>query len=534
MAECPICLEALSALDTLGRVHHCLHQYHHQCILQWSSHSNLCPTCRKLYYAIDVVSNNSVVETVPVKDRLIENDAINHIPPEFIIPPATYTETDNSRSEDLSGVCTICSSARYSRQPRSLLCCIGCGAKFHALCLAQTDDSSWFCPVCDCGQEYSRTQFRRARPPVRRGLLVFNENNEIEDFELETTTRSSVLNGGILLRREARARQNLSPDEARSWEMFEEARSGSLLGDHTAPTPSVEPRKRRRRRVGAASSGSEISSTGEGNSSNDNSGERNLAGDRENRGDNMQRGNDSIEGAGSTTDTMFRGDSVASAYSVTSGNSIATGTSTEDTHTHTARASHYSNTASDTHSTVSSSSFSPSSFSPSSSSAFPSSSSEHSLLREDSGRSRIASLMSQIRRPRHAGPAAPVQQSVQAHSPLSSASLHMADSDSDAESRRFYTYELTLEQKRQVQRHVRNHLRPMYHPTQPELGDIRSEAQYIDVNRSISHRVYAEILAQCGRDPRAVSEYFADEARLKMLVDGHVEGWTLERDGQST
>lgn len=463
MAECPICLDNIGPHDLLGRVHECLHIYHKQCVIQWSSHSNSCPTCRKLYYGVDIVSNdspNTVLSTLEVKDKLIENDAINDIPPEYIIPPPTYTDSFASsqpeESEMHSGVCTICSSARYSRTARSLLSCISCGAKFHKLCLGHTNEPFWFCPVCDCRQELivpSRSrQPRRPAATVRRGLLIFNENNEIEDFDDadELVRPTSVLNGGILLRREARAIRNLTPEEASLWELLELARNGNTPAEQT--TQAVRPagaRKKRRR----PAAGPEVKTE-----------------------------------AGSLAE-------VSGPATAESGERLQSNAQ----------------------------------------SSAPLHSGPSEVSRAPETHSRIASLMGQIkRRPQRAVfHAAPMP--TQAHSPLTSETLTLADSDSGSEvdTKKTYSYatELTLDQKQMVQKHVRNHLRPLYNPRvdSQDLGLIRSEAEYIYVNKCISRKVYASILSLCTRDGLALEEYFADdESKLKELVDGHVEDWNLE------
>ncbi|SGZ48305.1 CIC11C00000000630 [Sungouiella intermedia] len=462
MAECPICLDPLGLRDLVGRIHGCLHHYHKQCITQWSSHSNSCPTCRKLYYGIDIVANDiqhQVLETINVKDKLIENDAINQIPPEFIIPPPAYADTyTNMRSEEPelnSGVCTICSSAQYSRLARSLLPCINCGAKFHRLCLGHRDETFWFCPVCDCRQEIAPLrQERRARRTVAapsRGLVIFNDNNEIEEFDdAEEVIRStSVLNGGILLRREARAIQNLSPEEARSWELFELARNGLATSEPAVATPTSEARKRRRRRAPESSS--------------------------------------------------------------------------QDTHKEENHLKNEENTLDVKRE------------------AFPTP--NRTMEGNEQRPSRIASLMSQINRRNRAHTAVSHE-----HSPLSSECLNLADSDSGSEldSKRpcNYVTELTLDQKRRVQKYVRNHLRPLYNPhpsdpgtnESPGSGHIRTEEEYIDVNKRISRQVYASILSLCARNgPLALEGYFSDdESRLKALVDGHVEGWNLAKTNTTT
>lgn len=413
-------------------------------------------------------NRDQVLETIKVKDRLIENDAINHIPPEFIIPPPAYTDsytlTRSEEPEVSSGVCTICSSAQYSRLARSLLPCINCGAKFHRLCLGHREETFWFCPVCDCRQEIANVRpERRARRPAAtpsRGLVLFNENNEIEEFDdAEEVVRStSVLNGGILLRREARAIQNLSPEESKSWELLELARNGESSMDAAIPAQSSETRKRRRRQAPVENSSAQM--------------------------DNSEETKREVQ--------EVKGEDLSEVQSKSSSIQLHT-------------------------------------------SATP-------LEGTGNRPSRIASLMSQINRRNrfsHHVLVPPIE-----HSPLSSECLNLAESDSgsevDAKRHCNYVTELTLDQKRRVQKYVRNHLRPLYNPlasneyfaSNGESGHIRSEKEYIDVNKRISRQVYASILSQCvTQGPKALEDYFSvDETKLKELVDGHVEGWNLDKN----
>lgn len=450
MSECPICLEIIGPSDLLGRVHQCLHTYHKRCVVQWSSHSNSCPTCRKRYYGVDIIANDrqhQVLEALQVKDKLIENDAINHIPPEYIIPPPAYTDnlpTNLPDEPDLhSGVCTICSSARYSRTARSLLPCISCGAQFHKLCLGHTNEPYWFCPVCDCRQEMVITS--RARPPrrsgpsPRRGLLIFNENNEIEEFDDadELVRLTSILNGGILLRREARAIRNLTPEEATSWELLEQARNGSAPSETGNVKQESDGTRRKRRRPQNR--------------------EENLVEVKE------EHGNEIIEGS-------------------------------SNIHT------------------------------------------ESSGLAATRSESRIASLIGQIkRRPNqnlNGGLAQAQSPFTTKNIAFTSEALTLADSDSGSEvnSEKAHTHsmELTLDQKRVVQKHVRNHLRPLYKPNNSD-GLLSSEEQYIRVNKSISRMVYASILDRCVQVEQSLDSFFEDEQQVKELVDGHVEGWNFDQ-----
>lgn len=173
--ECTICLEGIDGNSVLGIIDLCKHYYHDHCILQWSNHSNSCPTCRELFYKINIHDHLRLIKTVQVQDKLLSNDAINDIPREFISsanePPPGMSRFSANRVPDLlesqpsGGVCSICSSSDYRTSlTRNLFTCQSCEAKFHQHCLGisslndiDEDESSWCCPICDCQQEYILT-----------------------------------------------------------------------------------------------------------------------------------------------------------------------------------------------------------------------------------------------------------------------------------------------------------------------------------------------------------------------------------------
>lgn len=249
--ECPICLDPLLPQSIVGRVHHCGHTYHKNCVLEWSNRSNLCPTCRKVFNAIDFVSHTLptiVVQTITVQNRVNQNDAIDNIPREYVLTPLQQlSETVRSTRTDLadvssSGVCLICSSAQYSSAVMHMATCVGCGAKFHHSCLGRSSEPSWFCPVCDCHQEFPYSAARRTCQPNTRRItsgtkqqrphLQLTGDSELFDDGFRVATRCNVMNGGVLLRREAKALANLTPEEAKSWELFEQARAGGEDVEH--------------------------------------------------------------------------------------------------------------------------------------------------------------------------------------------------------------------------------------------------------------------------------------------------------------
>lgn len=378
---------------------------------------------------VDGIRPNLVKRSVFVKDKIIENDAINQIPTEFIIPPQVYAERrteDSDRTQN--GVCMVCSSAQYSQRNRPMVSCIGCGAKFHTLCLGHRDEPEWFCPVCDCCQEISVQILSRAprRPVVtaRRGLTIFNENDEIEDFDDrdEVVRTSSVLNGGVILRREARQRENLTKEEADSWSALEQVRLGADSDSEKAlPREQASTRRKRRKHLQPVVAPSSESLLLTATSS------RSLVSAISDRPSRIATLMNQIKTGGTTSLTEAESIKVDG---VTKGLDLGTTANTYE------------------------------------------------------------------RTPISIGQTTPT--------------------------------ELSFDQKTKIQKYVRDKLRPHYDPhsgsSDPRI--IKTESEYIKINKAISHKVYAEVLSLFVRErPDVMEEFFArEDAKLRELVNVHADG----------
>lgn len=415
--ECPICLDPLLPQSILGRIHNCHHVYHDNCIIEWSGRSNNCPTCREMFNQIDIVASNLpdiVIQTLPVQNRLIENDAINNIPSEYVITPLDFQEqitlaVEPDRADaTASGVCLICSSAQYTSASRKIATCVGCGAKFHHACLGRTVEPTWFCPVCDCHQEFPLMRrdtwrqgpSRRSNPQAHSRPLNTDSAMENDLFEdsAPLVRSSNVLNGGVILRREERARRNLTPAEAKSWDLFEQARKGDDAVPDTVSTNDEKKRKRRPKPTHNSTLNTESS----------------------NEANRIKFQNQTLR-------------------------------------------------------------------------ATP---------------SRISSLMSQIR-----------SKSDGAQDSSSSSDPIVIDLVPENDK------SLTLEQKRMVQKHVRKFLLRYFDGRDPTLYYLKTEEQYIYVNKNISHGVYAHILAEYN-DSQKLQDFFSHhDEKLQFLVKDKVDEW---------
>lgn len=450
--ECTICLEPITASQRVGAVPCCAHnkRFHDTCLLQWAATSNSCPTCRQRFHRIDIskaAAPQVVLKSVNVQDKLMPNDAINHIPREFVIPAIPVEEPPEERPSN--GMCYICSSSDYNSSIRNLNYCTICGCLFHTPCLGilatDNDVSTWRCPLCDNEHQFVQpypTQRRRPAtqrvlqtssgpripPPPRqgRGLIIHNDFNELDDdfnddeddySELQTYP---VINGGVLLRKEQRDRQNLSTDELQSWDLFDQARSGTDETSSIIISNSPSNKRRRRKRI-----------------------------------------------------TPVQGPS-------SSGTSVTTGSS------------------------------------------------------------RISNLISQMKAPPSSTfrPQRLVQPMHTPNSTAESPSLSPvntspmevisieSDTDSDTKSYKRPKPELSLEQKMDIQKHIRNKLRPLYKPSDSTLSTfaITSEQDYININKTISRKIYGLILALEEQDRSLIDALFCsqDPSRLKDIIDKHV------------
>lgn len=288
--ECTICLEYIKEEDSIGIIQPCRHYYHDHCVLQWSSNSNTCPTCRKLFYKIEVRrkdNSDRILRSIEIKDKILANDAINDIPQEFIIPN-DFEETSTQGSNH--GICMICSSSDYRYASREMLLCGGCNVQFHSNCLGLSgndEEQTWFCPICDYQQEaigitnnsndFLRCEnttlrcFRNRAPRVTKnvrttkdknttnlytkrktGLIIHNENDELDDdflYDNDKYHTKPIINGGVLLRKELEIKEKLTEEEANSWDLFEQAKSGGIPSSVTLKKDSSAPIRRRRKKL---------------------------------------------------------------------------------------------------------------------------------------------------------------------------------------------------------------------------------------------------------------------------------------------
>ncbi|CAH2354291.1 hypothetical protein CLIB1423_15S02850 [[Candida] railenensis] len=552
--ECPVCLDPILPTSTIGTIKSCEHYYHESCISTWSSHSNSCPTCRRLYRKVEVsVKNrpNHKLKIVTVQDRIPANDAIESIPAEYVqsasssavaassFPPIFADAEPNAASSstpaDYAGsVCTICTSSQY-RPTWKMMTCTQCLSSFHSRCLGiRASIDIWYCPMCDSEQ---------VAPPM------------VPIASAGTSIRSLTSNVGDSRRRRATPSLNSRITEA----VFRNPASSSLYIGSTATAASssgyVRPATASRRRP-----------TGLVIFNNNNE-----------LDDDFDSVDDEPRMEETPTSSVFNGgvlrrrelrqkellsqeesqswDSFERAKEITSTEVIAQGPEPELTPSGsnslevkgeevpkrrrrrkiTRKPEEELINETDTHKTAS-----------------------------NSGNSRITQLINQMKsstHPRalsssHLHPNLSTNSSIASSAQDSSdGSPHslspefiMVDSDSSCPSEEDLatkrvcrsdavssstgpllpvTPEISLDEKNLIQFHIRNHLRPMYKPDSPASDClITKESDYIEVNKNLSRQIYKQILALPKKET-----IFQDPNALRNLIDDALFKWKAEFRG---
>ncbi|EGW33112.1 uncharacterized protein SPAPADRAFT_150765 [Spathaspora passalidarum NRRL Y-27907] len=504
--ECSICLEPILSNHTVGKIANCCNiSYHDKCLITWSQMSNSCPTCRKRFHKINISSksNDKIIHTIQVKDKLLPNGAINDIPSQFIIPPtpspsiqlnAQYFDDNEDEEEEewgllsASGVCCICSSSIYSNSYRNqLITCRSCFSKFHLHCLGVSPDQYliWNCPICDCHQECvvarnpsSAAAGRRRINSIlnnlmggsrrsRSNLVIHNENDELDidflyennddaDFSIRPWQQVSpmepshtVINGGVIRRREEKQRLQLTEEEKNSWSLFEQARNQE---DQEAGI--VDP---------VESSLSQVTSEGDKKRR-----RRKKMTPLEHK--NPEEGSSSGNGRITSLINQLKAPNQKSKPSRPPLRNIV---------------------------------------------CAPTSSSSCAL------------------KPPAITAESPGSSSPQSNSPMESSS-YSNDSDTQYESdtksrKRPKPAGLNLEQKVEIQNHIKNVLRPLYKPGSEDSKFINTEEEYIRINKTISRKIYSHILTESIDDTGEISSTLVDNyfdvnipTKLKEVVDMYI------------
>lgn len=539
--ECTICLENIVTSSSIGTIQSCHHYYHEDCILQWSSHSNSCPTCRKLFYKIETskCGNPTKIEKViSIRDKLLPNDAIDQIPSEYIIRSYSPSERENNQTsldqivENYSSnnkLCSICSSSDYRNSlTRNLIFCNNCPSAFHQNCLGidihgTSDDFSWCCPMCDTLQDIPvlptyqshagsnrvrggiggniRPRAKRVRTPrtirslinsritdsVFRNISSANThvipNASLDDWEVKTNTNQRQRPGLVI---------HNENDELDDDFLYSNVSCENDIPNNSYSQPIMN---------GGVILRKELK-------------------DKQNLSKEEAQSWDIFDQARKCQDD---GEVTDSAMSLTlNGGSepqrrrrrkkISTPIETETTKTEGTSAN------------------------------------IQNQLGELNKNTRISNLISQVRSASQAGHnkhdinfnVEVIQDDTQKNESINRIESSL---NTDSEPKPKFTrkktcpgvptnVELSLEQKNEIQKHIRNNLRPLYRPgkhANNETPTIKSEDVYIEINKSASRKIYAHIqsLVMSGTSQTRSSilvDYFnQDQSKLKSVVDRYVQ-----------
>ncbi|KAK6464061.1 hypothetical protein DFJ63DRAFT_333655 [Scheffersomyces coipomensis] len=298
-------------------------------------------------------------------------------------------------------------------------------------------------------------------------------NNPHDTYSSNSTTTAAnhypqIINGGVLLRKELRAQENLTKEELKSWELFDHVRN------HDDDIQDINMDKSDSSGDNGGKSGNTVNQTNN-NIVVNNAMTASIGKKRKKRKRTV------INDIGGGDDTSM----VGSISTLSMNNS------------HPTRISNLLNQLKTTTTTtsVSSSSISP----------IQSSSSRGSRS------TNVFSSPPQFPSQSQNSPIISISESPSSISPMSNSPMELNDSDTQYESdfskhrkRQLPPlppppppppprFELSLDQKVEIQKYIRNNLRPLYNPLQLN-SKIKDEDHYININKTISRKIYSHII----------------------------------------
>lgn len=177
--SCPICLDSINSLANLDN---CNHDFCRECIVNWSTKTNLCPLCKKEFKKIIYYEKNKKKE-IRVKKKRLEIE---------------YDEQDlENLIDEADDNCMMCGS---SHDQANLLVCDSCAYNVcHTYCdgLDRIPDEEWICNHC--------------REEVLE-IIEESENDyeEIESLDEENASdTNSILNNAFIASQELLTQSNV-------------------------------------------------------------------------------------------------------------------------------------------------------------------------------------------------------------------------------------------------------------------------------------------------------------------------------------
>ncbi|KAH3671990.1 hypothetical protein WICMUC_004497 [Wickerhamomyces mucosus] len=234
--DCAICLEDLfkTPHELITKLQPCGHYYHTDCINLWKAKSNSCPTCRNDYDLIQMIDKNG---------DLISSNFANKIDIPYV---EEYFFESNDEDEfldedierrinlsiSISSSCILCDNSHSSNRKTS---CNSCSSTFHLDCLGLSTLSYWCCPMCDAdNMNYERPSiFRRSRNSARTNRVYNNNKRDLLNI-IQSAASNNVVVPIIPV---------ISPEEKKVWDCFERARAQNDVAENqlSIPEPSSIP-----------------------------------------------------------------------------------------------------------------------------------------------------------------------------------------------------------------------------------------------------------------------------------------------------
>ncbi|KAK9367478.1 hypothetical protein V1509DRAFT_626770 [Lipomyces kononenkoae] len=162
--------DAYDGTNSIAKLIPCGHKLHDKCIQMWIEQATSCPTCRTNFNKVDIL-------------RTVNGDTVSSYNVETKVQVADLDESllDLDQFEDEQDLCT-CLVCDLGNREDELLLCDSCDAPYHASCLGMdgVPVEAWYCPSCVDNHLVTESTMR-----------VANERSRVSAARLQRrTTRS--------------------------------------------------------------------------------------------------------------------------------------------------------------------------------------------------------------------------------------------------------------------------------------------------------------------------------------------------------
>ena len=193
--NCPICLmEIVSSND--ARLDSCKHQFHIDCIKQWSYLKASCPLCKQAFTRISFDGQIFIVKKKGKRKREIHNELFGEDDEGENDDDNDDDDDDNddndddSDDDDVLGYCIICLGECEPIDGQFLACrSRSCTSVVHQFCIDRfNDNSSWLCAECS----RRRYQHSSDRYNVRESISSIISNGSSSSSSSSSRSRRSA------------------------------------------------------------------------------------------------------------------------------------------------------------------------------------------------------------------------------------------------------------------------------------------------------------------------------------------------------